>query len=308
MNAISPIVVNDDITNAVREAAMLVDVSLSMWEAAQNDRTLMEGVKKAHGARGDVGKVIKYLMSGADSSLKQVRNSFKAVREHHKSLTLPWITDPHATRVEGPRLLPHLLNARYMTEIAAKQREAFADRDEFIHQYPSLVEQAKANLGTMVTDASYPSAEEVKKLFRISVDFQPVPVGSQFAGLDEHMLERLSKSLAKKHIHAAQAAEAEMWQRVRARVEHMIERLTLDDGETEAKTFKAATIENVRDLITLLPGWNVTGNEHAAEIAHDLEHMLDGLDATDLRKNKKLRDDTAKESRRVIDKLAQYGL
>ena len=295
-----------DITQALREAAMLADVRLSMWEANQNDKSLMGEVKKAHGAHGDVGKVIKFLLAGADSPLKKVRNKFKAVREHHKALTLPYVDDPHATRSEGPRLLPHLLNQRYMNEVAAKRKEAMAERDEFVFQYPDLVKQAKANLGTMVTDASYPSQEEVAKLFRITVDFMPIPEGSRFSGLDDHMLERLSKMLQRRQSHAAASAETEMWRRVRERVAHMVERLSVDDDVE--KTFKAATVENVRELLTLLPGWNVTGNPLAAEIADDLDQILTGVDAKDLRTDKALREATAQDTRKVLDKLAGYGL
>ena len=309
MNDISPInigVNTRDLTQAVRESAMLADVSLSMWEASQNDKALMEGVKRQHGAHGDVGKVIKYLMAGADSRLKSTRNAFKAVREHHRKLTLQWISDPHSIRADGPRLLPHLLNPRYMTEVSQKKREAEAERDEFVHEYPDLIIQAKANLGSMVSDSDYPTADQIKHMFRCHFDFEPLPVTTEFRGLPEHTIERLSAGLLRKQQRQIQQAEAEMWSRVKAHVSHMVERLSVE--EDESKIFKAATVENVREMLTLLPGWNVTGNPQVQEITQQLEAILDGVDADSLRRNKKLRAATAKETKQVIDKLTRWGL
>jgi hypothetical protein len=306
VNDISPIS-NRDLTKAIREAAMLADVSLSMWEASQNDPDLMDEVKRTHGARGDVGKVIKYLMTGADSQLKRTRNAFKAVQARHKELTLPWVSNRRAARVEGPRLLPHLLVHKYEAELGERRREAYAELDEFVASYPDLIIQAKSNLGTMVTDRSYPSPEEVKAKFNVHFDFWPVPDSEQFGAMDDHMLERFSKHLKGRQDTQAQIAQEEMWRRVKAPVEHLIERLTTDE-EGESKMFKAASIEAVRDLITMLPGWNVTGNPVADEIARDIDVLLTGLDAETLRKNDGLRKETASESQKIIDKLAKWGL
>src|SRR5215467_1464582 len=195
MNDISPlsIVAPSDITQAVREAAMLADVSLSMWEANKNDRNLMEDVKRQHKARGDVGKVIKYLLSGADGPLKATQNAFKAVPRRHRELTLPWVSNPNATRVEGPRLLPHLLWQRYNDELSALRNDAFAQLDEFVAEYPDLVIKAKSNLGTMVDDTSYPTPEEMRAKWDVYFDFFPLPKGDDFGGLPDITLERLNK-------------------------------------------------------------------------------------------------------------------
>jgi hypothetical protein len=319
MNDITPIGVvileNSDITQAVREAAMLAYVSIGAWSATEKDDALIEEVKSRHGATGEVGTVIKYLLSGADSKLKEVRAAFHAVRNHHYKLTLPWVNDPHAPTNKGPRLLPHLIYPRYMVEISEKRRAALAALEEFLVVYPDLVIQAKANLSSMVGQSSYPTPEQLRKLFRLHVDFSPIPAGQHFTGLNEHMRERLTENLRKKQERQIMEASSMMWARARERIERLADRMEISEGaEANAehrelrKRFKEATIENVRDLLTLLPGWNIAGNPMVDEITQDIEQMLHGLDAGQLRRDDELRKEVGDEAKKIVDKMARWGL
>jgi hypothetical protein len=306
-----------DITRAVREAAMLAYVSIGSWSATERDDELMEGVKREHDAEGDVGTVIKYLLAGNDSKLKAVRSAYQAVRNHHYKLTLPWVNDPHSPSSKGPRLLPHLIYPRYLTEIAALRRAAIQELDDFLDAYPDLVTQSRQRLKTMVSSASYPTVEQLRSRFRLHVDFQPIPSGDQFTGLDDHMLERLSRNLREKQERQLADAGRAMWVRVRERIERLGERMTPSSNEGGViaaedrdgiKRFKEATIENARELLTLLPGWNVAGNPLVDEVTRDIDEMLKNLNATDLRKNDGLRKETAEAAQKIVDKLGRWGL
>src|SRR4249920_3676737 len=89
-----------DILQAVRESAVLADVSISLWGGTRTDAKLLNEMKATHGATGDVGKVLLNVLAGADDLLKKTRSAFAAVRLRHYELTLPWVSDPHATRQE----------------------------------------------------------------------------------------------------------------------------------------------------------------------------------------------------------------
>jgi hypothetical protein len=306
MNDISPIA-QPDLTQAVREAAMLAYVSIGSWSATEKDDELMEDVKRQHNAEGDVGTVIKYLLSGADSHLKTLKSSYQAVRNHHYKLTLPWVNDPHAPSQKGPRLLPHLIYPRYITDISALRRQALVQLDEFLAVYPDLVVQARSRLKTMVSDGSYPTAEQLRHRFRLHVDFQPIPSSTQFSGLDDHMLERLSKNLQQKQQRQLADASRVMWQRARDRIEKLMERMTLESAD-DKKKFKEATLDNVRELLTMLPGWNVAGNPLVEEITHDIGRMMQGIEADQLRQDKTLRGETADAAKKIVDKMARWGL
>jgi hypothetical protein len=291
-----------DLSEAVRSTAMLADVTISLWGAERTDAGLMESIKTNAGAVGNVGKVVKNLLAGADGPLKDTRAAFQAVRSAHYQLTLPWTSDPHAERQRGPRLLSTMLWEKYTTVVAGKRREAFQALERFLSEYPALVERARANLGGLA-EADYPTVDQVKAQFRCTIDFEPIPAGTSFKGLPDGMLDKLGTALQRKQERMIQSATVAMWTEARARVEHIAARL----GDPEHK-FKSTTVESVRELIEILPAWNVCGSPHVEEAANDIARMLGGVDSKTLRDDMNVRKDVAEQAQGVIDKLNSWGV
>jgi hypothetical protein len=300
MNAIS--INHDDLNDAVRATAMLADITIYMWSGERSDADVTNKIRADNQATGDVGRFVKKLLAGVDGPLKNTQSAFNAVRMRHYALTLPWVSDPNAMRQSGPRLLPNMLFERYMADMSKAKRTATALLDAFIAQYPDLVVQARSNLGGLA-DAVYPSPEDVRARFRVSFDFEPIPAGQSFQGLPDHLLGKLSANLAAKQNRMVSAANNAMWETVRERVAHIVERL----GNADAM-FKATTIENTRELITLIPGWNVVADPRALEIAADIENMLAGVTADTVRADGAQRMEVAQTAQRITDKIAQWGL
>jgi hypothetical protein len=295
-------ITNTDMIQAVREAALLADVTISVWSGERSDRKLMDQLKQQNGATGNVGRVVKNMLAGADSKLEAVRSAYNALRTKHYAITLPWVSDPHAARQRGPRLLPHLLFSNYLGELGMLKRAAEALLDDFLAEYPSLIVQARANLGGMA-DTNYPSVDEVRAAFRIHIDFEPIPAGTNFKGLPEHVIERLSVNMQARQQRMVNQATEAMWGEAKERIGHIVERLS--DPE---KTFKESTVEQVRELVTLLPGWNVAGSPQVAEVVQDIKTMLDGVTTKEIRKSGTVRQDVASQAKAVADKLAGWGL
>jgi hypothetical protein len=305
MNMVSSIDI-DDLNEAVRSTALLADVTISVWGGERSDERITNSIREDQHATGDVGRFVKKMLAGADGALKETKSAFNAVRLKHYGLTLPWVSDPHATRMTGARLLPNALFDRYAKEMGLAKRQALASLDKFIAEYPDLVVRAKANLGGMA-DATYPTPEEVRGKFRVSFDFEPIPAGQNFRGLPDHMITKLSQGLAAKQHRMIATAQAAMWAEVRERVAKIMERLS-PSATGEEQRFKLSTIENARDLITLLPGWNVTGDPQVDEIVADIHTMLDGVDADKLRNDSTARAFTAHQAQQVIEKMSRWGL
>jgi hypothetical protein len=302
-----------DVLEAVRESSLLADVSIAVWGATRSDPKLLNDLKAQHGASGDVGRVIKNLLAGADGPLKAVKGAYMAVRTRHYALTLPWVNDPHAPRQEGPRLLPKVLLGQYNKEISELKKAAENQLEEFLAQYPELVKRARANLGTMAPSAmnggEYPTAEEIRGTFRLYFDFQPIPETASFrgGGLNQRTLEQLSNRLHKKFQRQTATANAETWSRIATPLRHLIGRLEAVDTDDKAR-FKKASVENLRKLVTLLPGWNVTGDPRISAVTGDIEKLLDGVDEKDLRENPATRSAVVEEARKVSARLASWNI
>lgn len=292
-----------DLSTALQSVAMLADIHVSMWGGERTDHKLTQQVTTAAGATGNVGRTIKNLMSGADGGLKEARAAFSAAKTKHYALTLPFVSDPTADRQRGSRLLPTMLFEDYMKAMSVCRREAMAALDKFLVDYPADAQKAMVNLGGLAQPTDYPAAEELRRLFRVELDFQPIPTGAGFAGLPPAMLNALSAKLAKNHAIAVQSAQTAMWDEIATRTRYLLERLS----NPEAK-FKSNTVNNVSELAKLVPGWNVMNDARAAEIAADIDAALGSVKPKDLMGDGGMRAKAADQMKAVIDKLTAWNL
>lgn len=292
-----------DITNAVRDTAILVDVTIAVWSAERTDKKIMEDAKAAAGATGNVGRAIKNLMSGADENLKVAKGAYTAVRLAHYTLTLPWVSDLHATRATGARLLPNALFDRYMETMGVRQRTAQAALDAFVAGYPDDRTRAQANLAGLSRSDDYPNEEEVRRLFRVQIDFEPIPAAAHFTGLPDATLHKLGESLERKQRIMLEGASRFMWAEVHERLLHLYVRL--DDPKA---TFRDATVQSVIDLAALIPGWNVARDPRADKVAMVVEKVFGNLTAEALRRDLALRASTAKSLAKVGQTINAWGV
>lgn len=297
-----------DVTTALRGAGMLADVSISVWGGTKSDNDLLDQVKSQHGAVGDVGRVLKNLLAGHDTKLKAARSAFNALRQRHYEMTLPWVSDPHALRQTGPRLLTYPIFDPYMKEMARLRRAAIDAKNEFVESYPDDAAEARKNLGTMASQIEYPSQDEVAGAFRLHFDIEPIPESASFKGLPDAALEGLRRNLEAKQKNQVGEATKAAWAECRQRVEYLVGRLTAKTPEGKDATFRNSTVENVRELLELLPGWNITGNPQVSEIVMDIRDMLGDVNSENLRKDEGLRNTTVAQAQKVVDKLASWGM
>lgn len=292
-----------DLTEAVRATALLADLTISLWSGERTDKTVGEKVRVDAGAVGNTGKYIKNLLAGCDTELKDLKSAYMSARASHYQLTLPWVSNPAAQRQTGPRLLPNMLFDRYLTEMSKLRRVARARRDAFVDQYPSLVQRAMANLGGMARQEDYPDPEMVRESFKLTFDFAPIPSSTGFQGLPDGMLDKLGEQLRERQLKAVSVSQGAMWERVREAVGHLAERL----GDPAA-LFKVNTIDGVRELVTLLPGFNCAGDPRVTTVVNDIERMLDGISPKMLRQSQDTRADVTRQAKAINDKLSRWGL
>jgi hypothetical protein len=288
---------NEDIGAALRRTAMLATVTVGIWSAEKSDKAIMEKAKVDAGAVGNVGRALKNTLAGADGKLKEAQSAFTAVRTTHYSLTLPWVSNPTADRQRGPRLLATALFDKYAEEMGKRKRAAEEALEAFLDDYPDAIVRARANLAALA-DALYPTVDQVRSQFHISYDFVPMPAGQDFQGLPSSTLDALGKFLEGKQQVMVDTARKSMIDEIRKRVGHLVERLA-----SEGKRFQFTTIETVRDLITLLPAWNLKGEAEIDEIARDIEYMLDNTNAENIRDSQGVREGVRVCAENIINKL-----
>lgn len=301
MNALNIITANARPVD-LSSRAMLVNVSISQWSARKLDKRVTADVNASHGAGADAGRYNKSLI--ARDALAEIKTIVSAARADHVKLTLPWLQD-------GTRILPAAGFAKY-SETMRKHREAFeAATADFVANYPDYVRDAAAYLNGMFDPAEYPDASQIERRFAWSLRVFPMPDAADFrVDLAKETVDAMRREIADAMSDAVSDAMADAFDRLHKAVRHMADKLrefkpkSGDDRATGI--FRDSLVENVRELVAILPGLNLTGDARLADAIAATEAKLTAYDADTLRSDDAKRDEVAKAAEQIADDLAAF--
>lgn len=283
--------------------AVLVSLNIKQWTARKLDRKITDKVNSEHGASADAGRYNKSLLA-RDAVAEIVKITGQARTEHY-SRTLPW-------HDEGSRILSsagYLEYANTMRELGL-QFEAAVDR--FEANYPAYVEDARRLLNGMFNADDYPDATRIRSRFRFRTNVDPVPSADDFrVALSDAQTSELRAALERRSAEALETAQRDVWQRIADRATHMLEKLRAYAPSTHPDTktagiFRDSLVDNIRELVRLLPTLNISGNADLAMMADRLERELCEHDAADLRDSDNLREKTAKAAENILASVSEY--
>jgi hypothetical protein len=263
----------------LRDSAMLVNVSISVWSARKLDRKQTTKAIKGAKATSDAARVNKNLLASADAQLREVHRKAKAIRNFVDDNSVPWDN-------AGNRLVTNDRALTLVGELKQLQDEFAAAVDAFVDEYPILRAQAVSNLGDMGDDSDYPQAEVVRRKFGVEIEFQPIAqnfsdvrIGlseTQAKAFQQHFEGNVQKQMA----NAVRAA----WGRLQENLQRYSQNLDLrDDDSGKMKIFRDSMVTQLRDTISLLRGLGNFGDDNMAAIVARLEKDVAAFEAGQLR-------------------------
>ena len=286
----------------ITEKAMLIALNVSQPSFKIQDREIARQVAAQHGADGNVGEYKKH--SIAKEALAEVRGIAGDARTFHYAQTLPWLD-------KGFRILPAANYLPYKIKMREFKNAFESAVKRFAKAYPRYREEAKAFLKGICKIEDYPDPDSVAGLFSFDIDVAQIPKGDDFRvalGLDEE--EKLKKEIDDKKDRAFEEATQDLWSRLHAAVSHMRDRLesySVDSASGKVTApFRDSLVENLRDLVDVLPRLNVTGDANLARTCQELRDSLCVSDAQALRDDPAARQKTAETAKAVADKMAGY--
>jgi len=282
--------------------AMLSHVVIRQWSARRLDRSATDAVIQNAGASDDAGRFNKMLIPPA--ILAPVVTAGNACRNFHYSRTLPWLDD-------GARILPALAFDAYSSEMRRLRLAFDAAVSEFLAAYPAAVADARARLGALFDHSDYPTTEEVRDRFGVAVRILPMPDAADFrAALSDEQAGRIRAEIESATREAQELAMRDAWTRVREKLSAMVDKLRAfkpgAPGERAAGIFRDSLVENVRDLVTVLPAFDLTGAGDMARIAERMAADLCQHDAAELRESPALRESTATAAAAILADVSAY--
>lgn len=303
MNAHSPSFASPAPSSMLASRAMLASFKVSVWSAKKYDREVTQETNTSQGADASAGRYNKSLLG--KHAMAKVQNVATAARQFHNSIALPWLID-------GTGILPSSLYSKY-SQTMREHRVAFESAvDGFLAGYDSFVDEARVSLGRMFKESDYPSREDMWDKFAFRVRMLPMPDSADFrADLSDNQLEEVRRDIEESTKESLQLAMGDAWSRINVAVSKMVERLNAyrparGKGDKSEGVFRDSLVENVRDLVSILPAFNLTNDAAFAAVVARMESDLCASDAESLREDPILRQSVADSAAEILASVSQY--
>jgi hypothetical protein len=294
----------------IGSSAVQVTVNFSQSAFRRLDRKESEKVTTANGAIKKAASVHKSLLPQCEQ-LTAIHLFVGRSRTAHYSMTLPWCD-------KGPRLLPTANLAAFHEHITGIQDKFNELCEAFYAVYPWEVAEAEAargGAGTLTNDRNgqfdtslYPPLEEVRKKFKMSIAYMPVPErGGFITDLQADASVMVNDHYDEFYRSATSSAMNEVWKKLYVPLQNMSERLDYPTRKENTK-FRDTLVSNVMDIVSLLKVFNITNDPHLEACRVKLEEALYGVTPDGLRDDDTFRAQTKRSVDAVLKTLPSIDL
>lgn len=285
-------------TAALASKAVLANVTIRRWTGRRLDRVITDKVNKAEGAEDDAGRYNKLLI--AKVAFEGINAVVRGARTAHYTMTLPW-------QDEGSRILPAEMYPDFAKRFQ-EYRSAFNQAaDDFAAKYPSYMGTAKKRLGKMFDAKDYPAPQSVRGMFSFSAYVLPCPTSDDFRiKLAKEHEQDIKSDLEERMKEALSAAMRDPIERITETVGKLAERLKNYKPADKAKgkkaegTFRDSLVDNIKDLLEVLPAFNLTGDPKLAGLTERIAKELCAKDAEVLRNDETSRKSVVKSADAIL--------
>ena len=270
--------------------AILVNLKISQWTGRKMDRKASASVETAFSTIGKVGNYSKDLLPNA-KELDEIVRIGGNIRAFFYRNTLPWFSD-------GSRILSSKNYMDFTEEFRSKRAEFDRAVSNFIKKYPSLREDAKTRLGHLFIDSEYPMASNLQASFSCDVSFMPMPDVGDFR---TEILESEKVEFVNKMRTVEADAVKDCWNRLYEVVAKATDKLKQPEA-----VFRESLIENINDMVSLLPKLNVTDDADLETMRQKVSEAVASFTSVEVRKSSTARYDAAKKLDDISSKMAAF--
>lgn len=274
---------DDLVTDALQHNATLAEVHAGRWGTEKVDRTASKHLAEAHEGQASAFRGVKTLI-GKHESLVMLNRTISQARDAHRRMTMPFGIG------DGARLLPNKGVMAHMKAMAGFKRQLDQHLDDFIEDYPDLIENAKDRLGKAFEATDFPGEEAIRQRYYIKPEYHPVPDSTTFAkaaGLPQEVSDWLGKHLDKTQQAASIMAEADLYKRLFEPLDALASTLNrvLDGDEDDKPRWHSNTLVKVGVICKDVARLNVFGNQALADLVENIEVEVANYDPDDIREN-----------------------
>ena len=265
----------------IENKAMLVCITINGWKGQIKDKKATEQTRHLNNAKEGSGKFIKNLID--QEALAEIGAMGKLARTKHYMLTLPWDDS-------GYRLLPTTTYDKYREEINRIFEQRIAARNRLIESFDKHKEAAKDLLGSMFRPEEYPTTAKLSDKITARYQISPVYNPSHFlVDMQDQESTRIKKEMEDRIHSQIKASVQDLYLRLKGVIAAAAERLD-PNPNGKPKTFRDSLVNNIHEVLDIVPQLNITGDENLARICKQLRDSLAGIQPDHLREKSKLYD------------------
>jgi hypothetical protein len=237
---------------------------------------------------------------------KEIQSVCDLIHPTFNKYTQPW-------KEGGWRILNVNNYSKLEQDIRALNENLGKALDRFIPLYDHYKEESMLKLGGMSTNIDYPSAEYVRSRFSIEVSYDPITTSGDFRieiGQDE--VEQIKKVCDERNNRSLKVAMEDAWNRVVTAIEKIYNSFSAEEYEWTNKAGEIvmrkprifqSNIDNIRELIDLLPSLNITNDPNLNNIKRELEDKFLEINVEDIKDDDVLRKSKAKEAEDLLNNI-----
>lgn len=263
-------------------STLLLSLNISIWSGNKLDKSETEQVRAKNGTRAGAVRVHKSLLPDAQELLDLKRHA-TATRDFFNARTAPWAGDMRIMRSDA--------YLGFAPDLVTFRREFDVLVDRLCDAYALRVDEARGRLGSLFKAADYPSPSEIRQAHSFAIRVAPTPsVQDWRLDLSDEVMGHLKTELEAQTSSAMNTALADVANRIADVARKAHERLSDPDG-----IFRNSLVENIDELVGLLPILNVAGNPELDNLATNLRLSVFGVTPDVLRADSRVRADKARE-------------
>ncbi len=304
MNATTPAPAPAVALSPLAAKAMLVSLNIRQWTGRKGDKQATDKLTTEAGATATAARVTKNLV--AKAALAEIATIAGQARAEFYRVSSPWAND-------GTRIISNLIFLEFGAKMRDMQARFNAAVDKAAAALPGAIHQAEIDLGGLFNAADYPSESE----FRAAFNFPrprvwPIPSAADFR------VDIGAEALADERARIESDMQALLTDAMRDVVARIIEAVgTMAEklkafkpaagrGQKSEGIFRDSLVENVRELVAVLPSLNLTGDARIADVTARMQAVLCANDADVLREHADVRKHVADKAAEIAAEVAAY--
>ena len=303
--------------------ACLVRLKMSRWDEFTTDQVITDEVSSKHLVDPSMGRWRKRLIPSRLT--RAVSTAINDLRRYNETHTLPWGDDRY-------RVLPGAGFMQYSADMATLQQKLKIELDKLVPVYRDwLTEQealktsgavagasAAAVLGDTFDRNDYPDPDELVSQYSVEIRPRPLPtVGDFRIDLGNQQTETIRAMVENDLNETVAAAMKDIWLRFQDVLTKATERLKAcgkpkpsgkktTKGKEKTETFRDSLLENISDLLAIVPALNITEDPAITEFAGRIKTEVVAYSPAQLREDVALRNTVVASVDDILSKMGAF--